>query len=327
MRTLGVIHETWPIRGSFTISRGPKREAQVVVASISQAGKVGRGECVPYARYGESVASVVAQIETARARIEAGMNRAELIHAMPAGAARNALDCALWDLEARLAGQPAWKLAGLVMPRPCTTAYTLSLDTPAAMGAAAAKAADFPLLKLKLGTDLITETVAEVHRNAPGARLIVDANEAWDVDLLAQVSPKLKQLNVALIEQPLAADKDSALAGTNWPVPLCADESCHGIDSLTQISGRYGLINIKLDKTGGLTAAIELAHAAQAMELGIMVGCMVGTSLAMAPALMLASLAQYVDLDGPLLLERDRPEGLTFEAGGILHPPAAALWG
>lgn len=327
MRTLGVIQETWPIRGSFTISRGAKREAHVVVASISHNGKVGRGECVPYARYGESVASVVAQIEFARAQIEAGMNRAELIHAMPAGAARNALDCALWDLEARLAGQPVWKLAGLNAPRPCTTAYTLSLDTPAAMGAAAAKAVAFPLLKLKLGKDLITETVAEVHRNAPGARLLVDANEAWDVELLAQVSPSLKQLNVVLIEQPLAVDKDSALSGINWPVPLCADESCHGIDSLTQIRGRYGLINIKLDKTGGLTTAIELARAAQAMGLGIMVGCMVGTSLAMAPAVLLASLAQFVDLDGPLLLERDRAEGLKFKPGGILHPPAAALWG
>ena len=327
MRTLSVTQETWPIRGSFTISRGAKREAQVVVASISQNGKAGRGECVPYARYGESVASVVAQIEAARAQIEAGMNRAELNSAMPAGAARNALDCALWDLEARLAGQAVWKLAGLNAPRPCTTAYTLSLDTPTAMGAAAAKAMDFPLLKLKLGTDLIVETVAEVHRNAPGARLIVDANEAWDVELLKQVSPRLKQLNVALIEQPLAADKDAALAGINWPVPLCADESCHGIDSLTHIRGRYGLINIKLDKTGGLTAAIELAQAAQAIGLGIMVGCMVGTSLAMAPAVLLASLAQYVDLDGPLLLEADRPEGLKFEPGGVLHPPSAALWG
>jgi len=327
MRSLRLDQENWPIRGGFAISRGSKRQAQVVVASISEGGAVGRGECVPYARYGESIASVVAQIEAVRSRIETGMGRAELQNAMPPGAARNALDCALWDLEAKLTGEPVWKLAGLEAPRPCTTAYTISLDTPAAMGAAAAKAAQFPLLKLKLGTDLVIETVSEVHANAPDAKLIVDANEAWDVELLKRVSPRLKQLNVALIEQPLPSDKDAALAGINWPVPLCADESCHGVDGLAQLRGRYGLVNIKLDKTGGLTAALELARAAQVMRLGIMVGCMVGTSLAMAPAVLLAGLAQYVDLDGPLLLERDRAEGLKFGPGGVLHPPGPALWG
>ena len=297
------------------------------MASISEGGFVGRGECVPYARYGESIASVVAQIEALGARITAGISREELGQACPAGAARNALDCALWDLQAKQTGQPAWVLAGVAPPRPCVTAYTLSLDTPAAMAAAAAKAAQFPLLKLKLGTGDVVETVAEVHASAPNAKLIVDANESWDAALLALVSPRLKQMNVALIEQPLPAGKDAALAGMPRPVPLCADESCHGVDSLAQICGRYDLINIKLDKTGGLTQALALAHAARMQGLGIMIGCMVATSLAMAPAALLAGLADYVDLDGPLLLARDRPGGLKFDPGGVLHPPERTLWG
>lgn len=327
MRSLHLDQENWPIRGGFAISRGSKRQAQVVVASISEGGCVGRGECVPYAHYGESIASVVAQIEALGARIASGMSREELDHACPAGAARNALDCALWDLEAKQTGKPAWQLAALPAPRPCITAYTLSLDSPAAMGAAALQAARFPLLKLKLGTDLVVETVSAVQAGAPDARLIVDANEAWDVELLKRVSPRLKEMNVVLIEQPLAADDDAALLGHQWPVPLCADESCHGVDSLAQLCGRYDLINIKLDKTGGLTQALALAHAARMQGLAIMIGCMVATSLAMAPAALLAGLADYVDLDGPLLLARDRPGGLKFDPGGVLHPPERTLWG
>ncbi len=327
MRSLHVTPESWPIRGSFTISRGAKREAQVVVASISEGAQSGRGECVPYGRYGETVASVLAQIEALKPQIEAGMTRGQLQEACAAGAARNAMDCALWDLEAKQCGTPVWQLAGLAAPGPCVTAYTLSLDTPAAMGAAAASAAQFPLLKLKLGTEAVIECVRAVHAASPQAKLIIDANEAWDLALLQAVSPQLKALNAVLIEQPLPADADDALAGHRWPVPLCADESCHEIADLARLHGKYGLINIKLDKTGGLTGALALAVTARAQGFGLMVGCMVSTSLAMAPAMLLAGLADYVDLDGPLLLQQDRAGGLRSETGGILHPPGPALWG
>ena len=327
MRSLSAVAEDWPIRGSFTISRGAKRVAQVVTVSIAGGGHCGRGECVPYARYGESVAGVLAQIESFRTRIESGLDRAGLQTACPPGAARNALDCALWDLEAKQAGRPAWRLAGLSAPAPCVTAYTLSLDTPGAMGRAAEEARGFPLLKLKLGREAILESVAAVHQAAPGARLILDANEAWDAGLLRQVAPRLHELNVALIEQPLPAGEDGELAGIACPVPLCADESCHGLDGLQHLRGRYRYINIKLDKTGGLTTALALARAAAAQGFGVMVGCMVGTSLAMAPAALLTGMAEFVDLDGPLLLEQDRPGGLHYGEGGVLHPPAPGLWG
>ncbi len=328
MRHLHLAQENWPIRGSFTISRGAKREAQVVVASIAEGAHTGRGECVPYGRYGESIASVLAQMDALQSPIAAGMTRAQLQDACPAGAARNALDCALWDLEAKQRGVPVWKLAGLIAaPGPCVTAYTLSLDTPEAMAAAAANAAQFPVLKLKLGAADVIECVRAVHQAAPQAKLIIDANEAWDLALLQEVSPRLKALNAVLIEQPLPAGADDALAGYEWPVPLCADESCHEIAGLAQLRGRYGLINIKLDKTGGLTGALALAQAARTQGFGIMVGCMVSTSLAMAPALLLAGLADFVDLDGPLLLQQDRAGGLRSAPGGILYPPDPALWG
>lgn len=327
MRTLRIIEESWPIRGSFTISRGAKREAHVVVAQISGGGYSGRGECVPYGRYDESIASVRMQMETLRSGIEAGMNRTELQAACPAGAARNALDCALWDLEARQTRTPVWQLAGLTPPRPCITAYTLSLDAPQAMAAAAASARQFPVLKLKLGAQAIIESIAAVHGAAPEAKLIIDANEAWDLPLLQAVSPRLKELNAVLIEQPLPAGRDDGLAGHAWPVPLCADESCHETGSLAHLKGKYGLINIKLDKTGGLTGALALARTAREMGFGIMIGCMVSTSLAMAPAMLLAGLADYIDLDGPLLLQRDRADGLRSEPGGVLHPPSPAFWG
>jgi L-alanine-DL-glutamate epimerase-like enolase superfamily enzyme len=327
MRCLAIIEESWPIRGSFTISRGAKREAQVVVAQISEGGHSGRGECVPYGRYGETVASVRLQMEALTPEIEAGMSRTDLQRACPAGAARNALDCALWDLEAKQASTPVWQLAGLAPPRPCITAYTLSLDAPEAMAHAAARATEFPVLKLKLGAQAVVETIEAVHRAVPDAKLIVDANEAWDLPLLQQVSPRLKELNVVLIEQPLPAGMDDPLAGRDWPVPLCADESCHEAGGLASLRARYRLINIKLDKTGGLTGALALARAAKEMGFGIMVGCMVSTSLAMAPAMLLAGLADYVDLDGPLLLQRDREGGLRSETGGVLHPPEPALWG
>lgn len=323
MQTLHAKLESWPIRGSFAISRGSKRTAEVITVTISDDGFSGQGECVPYAHYGESTASVLAQIKA----LDPTLTREQLDSACPPGAARNAIDCALWDLQAKQTGIPVWQLAGLAQPEPCQTAYTLSLDTPDAMAHAAAKARNFPLLKLKLGSENILRTVTAVRRAAPDSKLILDANEAWDADILRDRAPRLAELGVALIEQPLPADRDAELQGMPRPVPLCADESCHGPDSLAHITGRYDLINLKLDKTGGLTAALTLARAAREAGLGIMVGCMVGTSLSMAPALLLAGLADYIDLDGPLLLERDRPDGLRYGASGIVHPPAPGFWG
>lgn len=323
MRQRHITTESWPIRGSFTISRGSKRSAEVVCVTVEESGVIGRGECVPYGRYGETLDSVSAAI----AAVPVAIAHDALADALPPGAARNALDCALWDLAAKKAGKPVWELAGLNAPAPVTTAFTLSLDDPPAMAAAAADAKEFPLLKLKLGRDLIVETVAAIHQAAPDAKLIVDANEAWDIDLLTQVEPALCALNVCLIEQPLPAGADAALAAFPHKLILCADEASHGTDNLADIAARYDAINIKLDKTGGLTAAIALARAAREVELGIMVGCMVGTSLAMAPALLLAQFADYIDLDGPLLLARDRDPGLHYDAHGQLFPAPSALWG
>lgn len=323
---LSVSVESWPIRGVFRISRGAKTEAEVVVATIESGGFRGRGECVPYRRYGETLDSVVTAIEALRPRLHADFSRAALQSSMPAGAARNAIDCALWDLEAKRAGTSVAALAGLAAPRPVLTAYTLSLDTPQAM-AEAARAAAKPLLKLKLGgDDADLARVAAVHAAAPGARLIVDANEAWAAGDVLPLARALAPLGVVLIEQPLPAGADEALAGIDSPVPLCADESCHTAADLPRLVGRYSHVNIKLDKTGGLTGALLLADAAEAAGLGLMIGCMVGTSLAMAPALLLAGRADFVDLDGPLLLDRDRVPALAFE-GAVIQPPAPALWG
>lgn len=323
MRRRNITTESWPIRGNFTISRGSKRHAEVVLVTIEEDGITGRGECVPYGRYGETLDSVCAAI----ASVPETITQDALAEALPPGAARNALDCALWDLAAKRAGKPVWQVAGLNPPTPVTTAFTLSLDTPQAMAEAAAGAAQFPLLKLKLGRERIIETVTAIHQAAPQARLIVDANEAWDIDLLTEVEPALSTLNVCLIEQPLPAGTDAALCGFGRKLTLCADESSHGTNNLAQIASSYDAINIKLDKTGGLTAALELARAAKEIGLGIMVGCMVGTSLAMAPALLLAQFADYIDLDGPLLLTRDRPAGLRYDATGQLFPATSALWG
>ena len=324
-RQLEVRDERWPIAGRFAISRGAKTEARVVVAQIREGGCVGRGECVPYARYGESVVGVVRSLEEVRDPIEAGATRQALGALLAPGAARNALDCALWDLEAKQGGEPAWKLARLAEPRAVTTAYTLSLDTPAAMAEAARAAAERPLLKLKLADEDPLARVSAVREAAPASRLLVDANEAWTLETLRSVVPGLASLGVELIEQPLPAAGDAVLAEVECAVPLCADESWRGGD-LARLRGLYDFVNLKLDKTGGLTAALE--HAAEARRLGfrIFLGCMVGTSLAMAPALLLAGLADYVDLDGPLLLERDRQPGLVFE-GSRIQPPPRALWG
>jgi len=327
-RSLIVRSESWPIKGSFRISRGAKTEAEVVVVEISENGITGRGEGDPYPRYGEAVQSVVGQIETLRSEIANGLTRQDLQQRLPAGAARNALDCALIDLEAKASGRPAHAILNLPPPRPQRTAFTLSLGTPEAMGAAAKAAADrsFSLLKLKVGGADDLARVEAVRNAAPQVRLIADANEGWAPDELFRLAPELARLGVALLEQPLKAGDDEALRNYRSPVPLCADESCHTRADLPRILGRYSHINVKLDKTGGLTEAAALIQEAATQGLRLMVGCMVSTSLAMAPAMLLTNGADFVDLDGPLLLLRDREPGVVYDRDMIL-PPTRALWG
>ena len=318
--------ETFPIAGRFVIARGAKTEARVVVVTITDGVVSGRGECVPYGRYDESVESVVAAIEGVRAAVERDGDRARLQDLLPAGAARNALDCALWDLEAKRTGVPAWRRAGLAPPAPCVTAYTISVGSPETMAEAARRAAARPLLKVKLGGDGDRQRIAAVRAAAPDATLVVDANESWAERDLAAMIACCAEHRVALIEQPLPAGADAALASIPHEVPICADESVHDRHDLAALRDRYDAVNIKLDKTGGLTEALAMAAAAEAAGFAIMVGCMVGTSLAMAPALLLAGRARFVDLDGPLLLAQDRTGGLVYE-GSTVWPPSPALWG
>lgn len=324
--SLTIAVERWPIAGSFTISRGAKTEAVVVVAELGDGKAHGRGESVPYARYGESADSVTAQIEALRPQLAAGLTRAGLQDVMPSGAARNALDCAFWDLEAKRSGRRAYALAGLPAPRPLTTAFTISLGTPEAMAAAAAKAAHRALLKIKLGGNDDPARIAAVRAAAPQATLIVDANEGWDDSNLAANLEACARAGVVLVEQPLPDGRDGALATVAHTVPICADESAHDRRSLTALKGKYDAVNIKLDKTGGLTEALAMTAEAARLGLTVMVGCMVATSLAMAPAVLLAQTAQFVDLDGPLLLAKDRPDGLLYE-DSLVNPPAPTLWG
>ena len=324
--TLQARIERWPIAGSFTISRGSKTEAVVVIAELRSGDHTGRGECVPYARYGETPDSTLAQILSLQERAARGFDRATLQTLLPAGAARNALDCALLDLEAKLSGSRAWEIFGQPSPRPCTTAFTISLGSPETMAEATRAAAHRPLLKIKLGSDDDASRIAAVRRAAPNAQLIVDANEGWRADNLAQNLAACTDAGVTLIEQPLPAGQDEALAGLARSIAICADESVHDRASLAGLRARYDAINIKLDKTGGLTEAMAMAETAEAMGLQVMVGCMVATSLAMAPAMLLAQRARYVDLDGPLLLATDRDHGLRYD-GSTIYPPDAALWG
>jgi L-alanine-DL-glutamate epimerase-like enolase superfamily enzyme len=328
-RTHLVRQETWPIRGSFRIARGAKTAADVVVVEIADGRATGRGECVPYPRYEETPARVIAQIESVRSRIEAGLARDELQQLLPAGAARNALDCALLDWEAKASGRTAADLLGLPPPIAVRTTFTLSLDTPEAMAQAARVAAhSFRTLKLKIGGGDDLGRVEAVRRAAPRIRLIADANEGWSVDDLHRLTPELARLGVTLLEQPLKAGADDDLAGFLSPIPLCADESCHTRADLQRLMGRYAYVNIKLDKAGGLTEATALAREASECGFNIMVGCMVLTSLSIAPALLIARFADVVDLDGPLLLERDRVPSLTSQAkADVLYPPARELWG
>jgi L-alanine-DL-glutamate epimerase-like enolase superfamily enzyme len=296
------------------------------VVELEAEGCRGRGEGVPYGRYGESLEGVIAAIEALRGDLAAGLDRAALQGRLPAGAARNALDCAFWDLDAKQTGKRVWDLAGLPAPEPVTTAYTLSLDSVENMRAAAKANAERPLLKLKLAGPEDLARVEAVREGAPTAGLVVDANEGWTPAFYDEIAPRLQALGVAMIEQPLHADHDQALARMERPVPVCADEACHDRASLPGLEGRYDMINIKLDKTGGLTEALKLKAEAEAAGYRIMVGCMLGTSLAMAPAMLVGQGAEVVDLDGPLLLAEDRSDGLLYE-GSLLHPPAPALWG
>jgi L-alanine-DL-glutamate epimerase-like enolase superfamily enzyme len=318
--------ERWPILGSFAISRGAKTEAAVVIAELSDDEVRGRGECVPYARYGETIEGVTAALEAMRPQFQQGLDRAGLQRTMPAGAARNALDCALWDLAAKRAGQPAYALAGLPAPGPVTTAYTISLAEPSVMAQAAERAAHRALLKVKLGGDGDPARIRAVRAAAPKATLIVDANEGWNDTNLAENLIACAQVGVALVEQPLPDGRDDLLRHMKRPLPVCADESVHDRASLPALAGKYDAINIKLDKAGGLTEAVAMLADAEQQNFTIMIGCMVATSLAMAPAMLLAQKARFVDLDGPLLLSKDRPDGLRY-VDSLVYPPSPALWG
>lgn len=324
--TLQISRDRFATAGTFTISRGSRTEVNVVTVKLLSDGFVGIGECVPYARYDESMDSVCEQIQALQGDLAAGLDREALQLAMPPGAARNAVDCALWDLEAKRAGRPVWQLAGLDEPTSVTTAYTLSLDTPANMLASARKNASRPLLKLKLGGEGDLERLRAVREGAPDSRLIVDANEGWSAADYDELAPLMLELGVALVEQPLPAGADEALAERSRPLPVCADEACHDRNSLASLVGKYDVINIKLDKTGGLTEALAMRDAAREAGFGIMVGCMVGSSLGMAPAHLVAQGVDYVDLDGPLLLAEDRESAMRFE-GSEMYPAEAALWG
>ncbi len=320
--TISVTADVFKLAQVFTISRGSRTEAKVLTARVERDGLTGWGECVPYARYGETLGSVTAEIEG----LPADITRQDLQDALPAGAARNAVDCALWDLEAKQTGKRVWELAGLPKPGPEITAYTLSLATPEVMQVQAEKNAFRPLLKIKLGTPDDMARLEAVRRGAPKSAIIVDANEGWSAEVYTDLAPHLLRLGVQLVEQPLPASEDEALTGMKRPVPVCADESCHDCSSLPHLTGKYDIVNIKLDKTGGLTEAIKLRAKAEAQGYGVMVGCMVGSSLAMAPATLIAQGVAYTDLDGPLLLAEDRDEPLKFDDAGV-YPPSAALWG
>lgn len=323
---LSVERESFATDGVFTISRGSRTEASVLTVTLSCGQFAGRGECVPYARYGETLDSVTEQILAQQSALEAGMDRDALQAAMPAGAGRNALDCAMWDLQSKMLDTAVWQLAELAEPKPVITAFTLSLDTPGAMESAARDNAERPVLKIKLGGDGDLERLQAVRRGAPESRLIVDANEGWSAADYDKLAPVMLDLGVDLLEQPLPADNDELLRGRNRPLSVCADEACHDREGLSALEGKYDVINIKLDKTGGLTEALLLRSAALDAGFRVMVGCMVGSSLAMAPALLVAQNVDFVDLDGPLLLAEDRTNPLKFE-GSLIHPASRKLWG
>ena len=328
MRHLNAYAETWPLREVFTISRGSRTETPVIVCALEQDGILAWGEGQPNQRYNETPESSLAEIDAVRGDIEAGkIDRLSLQDTMSAGAARNAIDCAFWDLEAKRAGQRVWELAGLPEPKPVTTAYTLSMAAPEEMAAAAQRNAHRPLIKMKLTGEGDLERVRAVRDVLPKTPIIVDANEAWALDMVEHFAIELKKLHVQLVEQPLPSSSDSTLGYVVHPIPFCADESCHTSTDLERLRGLYDVVNIKLDKTGGLTEALKLRQAAFDVGMDVMVGCMVATSLSMAPGVLVAQGAMVVDLDGPLLLARDRDVGLRYDAAGQVYPPEAVLWG
>ena len=314
--------EIFPLAHVFRISRGARTQAEVVTVTIEKDGVTGRGECVPYARYNETLESVIKQVES----LPADIDKETLQDTLPPGAARNAVDCALWDFECKEQDQRIWKIAGVQIPEQKITAYTLSLDEPENMFKHAEKNSNRPLLKIKLGTPNDMPRLEAVRKGAPSSEIIVDANEGWDAELYSQLAPELVRLGVKLVEQPLPADKDDDLIGLPRPLPICADESCHDRKNLEKLIGKYDFVNIKLDKTGGLTEALQLKNRALEAGFKIMVGCMVGSSLAMAPATLIAQNATFVDLDGPLLLAQDRQHGLLYDESWV-HPPLKDLWG
>ena len=326
-RRLSAVDQGWPLARPFAISRGVKTEARVVVAEIEDDdGIAGRGECVPYAHYGETVDSVIHQIAQVAEAVADGLDRHGLLEALPPGAARNAIDCALWDLECKQSGRRIWELAGTAEPTPAVTAETIGIGSPQEMAIQAARLSSAPLLKIKLDGQDVRARLGAVREAAPDARLVVDPNEGWDLHRLENLSPFLAEMGVEMLEQPVPSHGEEILRDFDCPIPICADESCHTAEDLDRLEGLYDMINIKLDKTGGLTAALQLAEQAEARGFGLMVGCMVGTSLGMAPATVLMNRAKVVDLDGPLLLREDRKNGLVFDAGRI-HPPTVELWG
>ena len=326
MLDIQIFRKIWPIRGEFRLSRGARTAVETLQMIVSDGVTVGRAEAVPYARYNENLDNVTAQIAAVLAELRHNPDPIELINLLPAGAARNLCDLALWDYRAKAVHQSVWTMAGIPEPAAVMTAYTLSLDTPDAMAEKAAAAAAYPLLKLKLGTPDDAARLRAIKAARPDARLIVDANEGWTIDQLHALSPIMAECGVVLCEQPLPAAADAALEGTNWPFILCADESIHTATDIPRLAGRYGAVNIKLDKTGGLTAALEAIRAARQYRMEVMVGCMLASSLAMAPAVLLAQLADWVDLDGPLLLAEDYVPRLNYDAAQ-LYPPQPALWG
>jgi L-alanine-DL-glutamate epimerase-like enolase superfamily enzyme len=325
MLTVEAREEVWPLKEPFRISRGSRTEAQVVVVKVSDGAHTGRGECVPIARYNQSTELVLAQIESVKA--EKNLDRHRLQQLLPAGAARNALDCALWDLEAKITGKRAWKLANIAMVPEVETSFTISLDAPDKMAAATKAAANSPLLKLKLrGDELDLARIEAVRNAAPAARLLIDANESWSPEHYRKIVPALKELGVELIEQPFPADADEVLESLDRPIPICADESCHTTADLPRVKNRYEIVNVKLDKTGGLTEALRVCERARESGFKLLIGCMVCTSLGIAPARVLASGAEWIDLDGPLLLASDREHPVPYANGKIGIPPYE-LWG
>jgi L-alanine-DL-glutamate epimerase-like enolase superfamily enzyme len=321
---LKVNEQCWPLDKPFRIARGTRTEARVVVVTVTDGQHTGRGEAVPIARYNQSVASVLAQIESMKS--EKNLDQHRIQELLPAGAARNALDCALWDLEAKISGKRAWELANIPMVPKVETSFTISLDPPEKMAAAAKSNADAPILKLKLGDDVDLARVEGVREAAPAVRLLIDANESWSPAHYQKIVPALHELGVELIEQPFPSDADEVLETLDHPVPICADESCHTSADLSRLTNRYEMLNVKLDKTGGLTEALLLSKRARENGFKLLIGCMVCTSLGIAPARLLASTADYVDLDGPLLLARDRDHGIIYENSQI-GLPSRQLWG